>query len=217
MVPGEPRVAFEDLGGVLLTVEGAAWPADTAALAPGVTALYVTVQNAGERPLLVSRRGFALQGASGRRYPALPPAGVPVREGDRAETVVQPVFGPSDPGDGHGDGQDDGLRPLPPAPPPVPQLSRRETSFPYGRFEFKERPVAAAVRRHEPAARALPEGTLARGETIAGFVYFDAAAVEAEQRLLLEAAVAEPQPDSALRIARATIPLRVQPSSRFSR
>jgi hypothetical protein len=212
VVPGAPSVAFQEVSGVMLTVEAGAWPRDGAALAPGVTALYVTMQNGGERPLLLSRRAFALQGASGRRYPALPPPGVAVRDGDRDQTVVQPVFGDADPAAG-------GLRPLPAGPQPMPQVSPRETSFPYGPgLEFRARAVPAEALRRQPVARALPEGTLARGEAAAGFVYFDSAAVASERRLLFEATVVEAEAVDAVRVARATIPLRVEgAASHFSR
>jgi hypothetical protein len=202
-LPDRKEAAIEDQGGVRMTIDGDSWPSDTIPLGHGVTPVLVTIDNHSGGPVLVRREDFALQGDSGHRYAALPPAEVLVPGSDKPVTIPELLLTPAE------SMPRDHMRPLPPGPNPVADLSRWETSFPYNPYFFKGVTIGPEVRKQQPLARALPEGTLPDGARAAGFVYF--AAAPSERRALFEAQLlknADTSPNGGVGVARATIPMR---------
>src|SRR4051812_36987959 len=81
-LPDRKAAAVQDQGGVRMTIDGDSWPSDLVPLGQGVTPVLVTIDNHSGGPVQVRREDFALQGESGQRYTALPPAEVPVPGSD---------------------------------------------------------------------------------------------------------------------------------------
>ncbi len=71
--PGSEKTALVGVAGVRVAVAPDAWKGDPNNLAEVFTPLYVTLENASGKPVRVSYADFALSGASGFRYAAIPP------------------------------------------------------------------------------------------------------------------------------------------------
>src|SRR5215471_20972410 len=71
--PGNDKAALVDVAGIRLSVAPDAWKGDPSNLTEVFTPLYVTIENASGKPLRISFADFALSGASGFRYAAIPP------------------------------------------------------------------------------------------------------------------------------------------------
>jgi hypothetical protein len=71
--PGTRSGAFTEVEGVRVTVDGTSWQGDPYDLGDTLTPILVTIENHSNVPIRVSYRDFALVGATGFRYAALPP------------------------------------------------------------------------------------------------------------------------------------------------
>jgi hypothetical protein len=202
--PEQPSAAVADAGGVRLLVEGDAWPGKSAALARGVSAILVIVENRGDHPVVINRDDFVLQGTRGERFTTIAPSRVPAAGPSEPVPVPEAVFS-----------DEPSARGNPVSPPPGPNqvnsLSRVETSFPQSPLDFRTATVTPQSFRHDIESRALAEGTLAPGQKSAGFVYF-AGGLGGERQLTFQARV-EKKPHGGghpVDVAMANIPLRVQ-------
>ena len=199
--PEQPSAAEANVGGVRLLVEGDAWPGKSATLARGVSAILVIVENHGDRPVVIRRDDFALQGAAGERFATIAPSQVPAAGPQEPIPVPAPVFSADEADRSHA------ISPAP-GPNPVNSLSRVETSFPQNPLVFRTAVVTPQSFRHDIESRALAEGTLVPGQKRAGFVYF-AGGLGGERQLTFEARVQKPG-GHPFDVALADIPLRVK-------
>ena len=71
--PGNDKAALVDVAGIRLAISPDDWKGDPSNLTEVFTPLYVTIENASGKPLRISYADFALSGASGFRYAAIPP------------------------------------------------------------------------------------------------------------------------------------------------
>jgi hypothetical protein len=200
--PDQPSAAEARVGGVRLLVDGDAWPGKSAALARGVSAILVIVENHSDRPVEVRRDDFALQGASGERFTTVAPSEVPAAGPPEPIPVPTPVFSgePVEP---------NSISP-PPGPNRVVDLSRVETSFPQNPLDVRTAIVSPQSFRRDLESRALAEGTLIPGQKRAGFVYF-VGGLGGEDHVTLEARLQKPGPGGRpFDVAMADIPLRVK-------
>jgi hypothetical protein len=201
--PELPSAAEANVGGVRLLVEGDAWPGKAATLARGVSAILVVVENRGDRPVVIRRDDFALQGAYGERFATIAPSQVPAAGPQDPIPVPAPVFSVD---------EADRSNVISPAPGPNPagSLSRVETSFPENPLVFRTAVITPQSFRHDIESRALSEGTLVPGQRWAGFVYF-AGGLAGERQLTFEARVHKPGAGGRpFDVAMADIPLRVK-------
>jgi hypothetical protein len=184
-------------------VEGDAWPGRSAALARGVSAILVIVENHGNRPVVIHRDDFALQGARGERFASIPPSQVPAAGPSKPIPLPEPVFSraPID---------ERQLISPPPGPNQVSSLSRVETSFPQNPLDFRTATVSPESFRRDIETRALAEGALPPGQKRAGFIYF-AGGLGGERQLTFEARLEKSrEAGRPFDVALANIPLRVQ-------
>lgn len=198
-----PGAAEANVGGVRLLVEGDAWPGKSATLASGVSAILVVVENRGDRPVVIRRDDFALQGASGERFATIAPSQVPLAGPQDPVPVPVPTFSTD---------QADRSNAISPSPSPnrAGTLARMETSFPDNPLVFRTATIAPQSFRHDIESRALTEGTLIPGQKRAGFVYF-AGGLAGERQLTFEARVQKPGAGGRpFDVAMADIPLRVK-------
>ncbi len=70
---GTETTAYAERSGVRVWVDGAAWNSDPWNLAEWMTPVNVSVENKSDRQIRVAYADFTLVGASGFRYPAIPP------------------------------------------------------------------------------------------------------------------------------------------------
>lgn len=170
MLPAPREGARASAAGVTLTAEVDAWTGVPENLEQEVIPVLVTITNEGTRPLRIRYNEFRLEGAAGRRYAAIPPF-------DVRGTVSEPVDGFAYPYDGFA---------------VAPYLRRWYPAFsPFdGAFAldpvYYDRYYPRFVRVRLPTGdmiqKALPEGVLAPGGRITGFLYFEE--LEGEERLV---------------------------------
>jgi hypothetical protein len=82
--------AVEEIGGVRMVVGEDVWPGKVK-ISGSVTPLDVTVENHGQRPLLIRYGKFTLIGPEGQRFPAIPPFQV---KGSVKEPAVAESYAP---------------------------------------------------------------------------------------------------------------------------
>ncbi len=201
--PDQPAAAEANVGGVRLLVEGDAWPGRSATLAHGVSAILVIVENRGDRPVVIRRDDFALQGEGGERFATIAPSQVPLAGPREPIPVPEPVLSENPEGRSH-------LISPAPGPNQAGSMSRVETAFPDSPLDFRAATITPQSFRHDIESRALTEGTLVPGQKRAGFVYF-AGGLGGERRLTFEARVQKRRGGARpFDVAMAEIPLRVK-------
>jgi hypothetical protein len=201
--PEQPSAAVAEVGGVRLLVEGDGWPGQSTTLARGVSAVLVIVENQSNRPVVIHRDDFALQGAGGERFATIAPAEVPAAGPSQPVPLPEAVFSSAPIAERR-------VISPPPGPNEVNSLSRVETSFPQNPLDFRTATVTPKNFRRDIETRALVEGTLAPGQKRAGFVYF-AGGLGGERQLTFEARLEKTREGGRpFDIAMANIPLRVQ-------
>ncbi len=176
-IPDAPGAAAAEDSGVRVAAEANDWTASPADLAERLTPIKVRIVNHSGGPIDILYQQFALVGARGHRYEPLPP--LPV-EG-QAGPAVHPVYAASSffvAPKLHG-----AYPSLDPWSAPLP----RDDDFyarQYGRWE-KDLPTRPMRRM------ALPEGVLADGGEISGFLYFENA-TRREKRVTFHADIDQP-------------------------
>jgi hypothetical protein len=156
----EVALAAREVAGVGVAVIDAAWDGYPASAAGAVTPIQITLRNGSGKPLLVRWRDFTVIGASGQRYPALPP--VPPEPPRAGMQVFAPVFSAY----GFGVSQDFALYfpTFPTAYDPLP-LDRAAQRAAYAAWP-------AGLPTQDIREHALPEGVLEHHGTITGYLYF---------------------------------------------
>ena len=160
MVPGAPGAAFQIVDGVRCSADAAAWEGRPGAVPSFVLPVKVRIVNASGTPIRLLDQDFALVGSSGRKYQPIP---VLSSDPDPAASSVYPIYASSKfyvSARYH-----DVYQSLEAWPEP---LGRNDSFYErqYRRWGG-ERPLREVVRM------ALPEGVLADGGTISGFLYFE--------------------------------------------
>lgn len=179
---GEDFAAVASVAGVKVTVDADAWYGQPRKL-DTVVPLELTIENRSGRPLRVRYREMALVGPHGSRFAALPPLSI------NGTALVSSPFEDSDSPAGIGGS---GLNPMPLEGPLDPGFAYDGyyVSPTYGTFWRRPAPwrgpFAAdplyydtwssrwpvALPTEDMVAKALPEGVLAHGGRVSGFVYF---------------------------------------------
>jgi hypothetical protein len=164
-VPGLENAASASHAGVNVVAQSNAWHGD-AQIEAVLTPLRVTIENRGARPVAIRYANLALVGEDGTRYTALTPRNI--AGGAPALRDYVPVHRPGFEYYGYG------YTPL--HDPTYPPL------FPYGRSVHyepgfshmaHERWTLVELPTEEMLIAALPEGDLAPGARVTGFVYFE--------------------------------------------
>jgi hypothetical protein len=194
VVPGAPTVAFDERGGVRVSVNGDDWKGDPGDLADHLTPLKIRVVNRSGQALQILYERFSLVGANGRTYRPLPV--VPLLHDGGGAPRLLPIF--SSANFFVGPRYRDVYPSLNAWPDPLP----RDDTF-YQR-QFRRwgtmHPTAQMQRS------ALPEGVLGDGGEMSGFLYFENA-TRHEDRLRFKAEIDEGR-DGQL-VANIELPLRV--------
>lgn len=163
-VPGAPAYAASEVDGVRIAAAGDDWSGRPVDLGRQMTPVKVRIINHSGRPLRVLYEDLMLDGGRGHRYRPLPV--VPIDHDARA--TLEPTFGAEKffVGPRYHDV-------YPSLPPWERQLPRDEAFYQnqYGRWP-------GALPTPEMKRMALPEGVLADGGQITGFVYFEDATAE---------------------------------------
>jgi hypothetical protein len=172
----DPAAAVTEQAGVRLVADGAAWEGHPSNLERRLTPVEVRLENSGERPLRVRYEQFGLLGGSRFQYTALTPGGLKEAGNARGHCVaaMDPLYwhntwgwrGPL------GWRRPWGLGPFygPFAPP----------------YFAPSVPCDEPLPTQDMLKQALPEGTLAPGGSISGFLYFQGIA-EREHQVTLQA------------------------------
>lgn len=193
-VPGAENYAFVEVAGVRLWANGAAWDGAPASLPEVMTPVAVTIENRAGRKVRLTTKDFSLSGSSGMHYAALPPFPADVRgEAPRPFEVVWADYHPAAP-----------VRPGPPPARPGPPhhfwvvrpSGHLHLGLPVWPFAWLWWDAAyhhrwystwpAALPSQDMLRRALPDGVLDDGGTVAGFVYFQQVGREAVVNLEFE-------------------------------
>ena len=160
VVPGAPETATAEREGIRVSADGDDWSAPPADLARRLTPVKVRILNHSGAPVLIEYRQFTLVGAHGHVYRAIPP--VPIEHQADAGTI-EPVYAASNFFVGPR------FHDVYPTLAAWSQPLDREgdTSAEQYRLWGRDLPTRA-IRR-----MGLPEGVLADGGEISGFLYFE--------------------------------------------
>ncbi|ADO68558.1 hypothetical protein [Stigmatella aurantiaca] len=157
----EPNAAVTEQAGIKLVADGAAWKGQPGNLDQRLTPVEVRLENLGNRPLRIRYEQFGLMGGSRFEYTALPP--LSLKEATESEPLCSVPAVPLHWHASWGWRRGMGLRPWGLGPFYDP---------------FYDPNYTRAIRCHEPLPtqdmlkKALPEGTLAPGGSVSGFLYF---------------------------------------------
>jgi len=160
VVPGAPSAAFAEEAGIRIAADGDDWTGRPADLPERFTPVKVRIVNRSGKPLLLLDERFSLAGRHGHKYRPLPvipidaPASVgplrPIYAADRF--FVAPRF-------------HDVYPSLLPWSEPLPRTAQL--------YERQYHRWAGDLPTREMRRMALPEGVLADGGQISGFLYFE--------------------------------------------
>jgi len=176
---GRSSLAVERRSGVTVTADGSVWDSSPENLATELTPLWVTLHNDTGRSLRVQYDEFTLRGASGAIYRALAPYVLPASRS-------RPVFQVQDGGDF------DKFHVAAYLAPFYPWLPVWNGPLPYGP-SISSVAVRPGLPTDSMLERALPEGVLANGGSVSGFLYFQKVDVR-ESRATFQAGLQEPTP-----------------------
>jgi hypothetical protein len=194
VVPGAPETATAEREGVRVSADGDDWSASPADLPEHLTPVKVRIVNHSGAPVLIEYRQFSLLGGRGRVYHAIPP--VPLEHAEGAATI-EPVYAASN------------FFVAPRFHDVYPTLAAwsqpldRDGDPSAERYQLWGRDLPTrAIRR-----LGLPEGVLADGGEISGFLYFENA-TKRERRLTLRADIDGAQDGD--RLTKIELPFQVQ-------
>lgn len=196
-VPGAPATASEEVGGVRVSADGDDWDARPDDLPARLTPVKVRIINHSGAPALIEYERFKLVGAHGRVYKAIPLLPVEENKPLDGEGTIHPVYSASK------------FFVAPRYHEVYPTLSawsqplaREDTSFGARYRLWGDDLPSRAMQR-----MGLPEGVLADGGEISGFLYFENA-TKHESRLSFQADIDDEQ--SGNQLADIAIPFRVR-------
>jgi hypothetical protein len=160
VISGAPDAAFQVVDGVRCSADAAAWEGRPGEVPGFVLPVKVRIVNTSGTAIRLLDQDFALVGSSGRKYQPIPVLSV---EPDPEATSVDPLYASTKfyvaPR------YHDIYQSLEAWPAPL----GRNDSF----YERQYRRWGGDRPRHEVVRMALPEGVLADGGTISGFLYFE--------------------------------------------
>jgi len=158
--PGVGLGATATQAGVTVEARTGAWDGTPANLKSHVTPVLVTITNGSTVPLRVRYNELWLMAADGQRFPAIPPYDVQGTATQRVTAYAYPVTG---------------FTVAPYLSTYYPGLTPVTTAWAYDPLYYGA-PVTALRQLQLPTAdmvqKALPEGWLAPGGSVGGFVYF---------------------------------------------
>jgi hypothetical protein len=195
VIPGAPETATAEREGVRVSADGDDWAAAPADLPTRLTPVKVRILNHSGAPVLIAYRQFALVGAHGHLYRAIPP--VPLEHAEGSGGTIEPVYAASNffvaPR----------LHDVYPTLAAWSQPLDRDGDTSAERYQLWGRDLPTrAIRR-----MGIPEGVLADGGEISGFLYFENA-TRRESRLTFRADIDGAQ--SGDRLTKIELPFRVQ-------
>jgi len=186
--------AVMNVKGVRLLARGGAWRGTPANLGADVTPIEVRIENASGKPIRVLYERFALVAGDGRTFYPLPL--LPLAAGTAKMPAVQPAYA------------DDHFF-------VAPRLRTAYVTLPVWGHTLPQDESLYRLdyqkwNQHLPTPNiideGLPEGVLANGGTVSGFLYFDGEA-RGEHDLVFQADVEDSDGDA--RVALITIPFRL--------
>ncbi|HVZ89301.1 MAG TPA: hypothetical protein VHG72_20205 [Polyangia bacterium] len=197
VIPGVPEAAAAEVGGLRLSADGDDWSANPADLSEHLTPVKVRIVNHSGEPAVIAYDRFKLVGGHGHVYRAIPVVPLEHRTPPDGARTIEPVYAASN---FFVAGRYHDLYPTLAAwPRPVDRDERAEEEN--YRLWGPQMPTRTMQRM------GLPEGVLADGGEISGFLYFENA-TKHEGHLTLRADIDDaPTGD---RLARIEIPFRVQ-------
>jgi hypothetical protein len=197
VIPGAPETATAEREGVRVSADGDDWTASPADLPARLTPVKVRIRNHSGSPVLIEYRQFTLVGARGHLYRAIPPVPLEHAEGSGAAGTIEPVYAASN------------FFVAPRFHDVYPTLAAwsqpldREGDASAERYQLWGHDLPTrAIRR-----MGLPEGVLADGGEISGFLYFENA-TKRESRLTLRADIDGAKGGD--RLTKIEIPFQVQ-------
>lgn len=177
-IPGAPEAAADQQAGVRVSAEGNDWNSVPADLPGRLTPVKVRIVNHSGVPIEILYQQFALKGAHGRVYQPIPLLPVDHQHPIDGAGTVNPIYSASSFYVGSK------FHDIYPSLPAWPQPLARDDGFydrQYQRWD-KDLPTHAMQRM------GLPEGVLADGGEISGFLYFENA-TRKENRLTFQAGI----------------------------
>jgi hypothetical protein len=193
--PGAPRIAYDEQRGVEVLADGDAWRGDPRDLEDVMTPISVTIRNHRERPIRISYQEFALQTPSGARLNPLPPFSMRAPGPARTAVVSSPLFA------------FDRFYVAPYYRSFYPTMQSWWRTYPYDAGFHHHAYVQWRVQlpTEDMLRAALPEGVIAPGGSVSGFLYFPDVARRAQGVFTLRAEF--PEEDSTQSLASVRIPL----------
>lgn len=177
-IPDVPGAAAAEDSGVRVSAEANDWSAAPEDLAERLTPIKVRLINHSGHPIEVLYQQFALLGGHGHRYQPLPPA--PIDQGERPP-AVHPVYSAENffvaPK----------LHDVYPSLDPWSAPLARDDDFYTRQYQRWDHDLPSRPMRR----MALPEGVLADGGEISGFLYFENA-TRKEKKVTFHADIAQP-------------------------
>jgi hypothetical protein len=198
VVPGAPEAAAEEIQGLRVSADGDDWTGPPVDLSTRLTPVKVRIVNHSGAPAVIEYERFRLIGGHGHVYRAIPPIPVDHRTPlDRVGTIV-PVYAASN------------FYVAPRLHDIYPTLAA--WSRPLARDEGAPSTGLYRLWSEDLPTRAmqrmsLPEGVLADGGEISGFLFFENA-TKRESRLIFRADIDDEEHGD--RLAKIEIPFRVQ-------
>ena len=197
LVPGTQEAAVAADAGVEVSANGADWRGRPENLEERLTPVRVRIVNHSGRPIELLYERFTLTGRTGRRYRALPPVPIDHQRPIDAVGTVRPIFATS------GFYVAQRYRDIYPSLTPWRRPLSRDAS--YSETQYQRWPENLPTR--EMQRLSLPEGVLADGGEISGFLFFEDA-TQHEARLMFQAALDDGEQGGT--VAAVEIPFRVQ-------
>lgn len=177
-IPDLPGAAAAEDSGVRVAAEANEWSAAPEDLPERLTPIKVRLINHSGHPIEVLYQQFALVGAHGHRYQPLPPA--PIGEGERTR-AIHPVYSAENffvaPR----------LHDVYPSLDPWSAPLARDDDFYTRQYQRWQDDLPSRPMRR----MALPEGVLADGGEISGFLYFENA-TRKEKKVTFQAEIDQP-------------------------
>jgi hypothetical protein len=197
VVPGAPDAALDHTNGVEVSADGDDWEGRPADLPERLTPVKVRIVNHSGRPLEILYERFMLAGTHGHRYQPLPPVPIDHRKPLDGAGTVSPIFAAESffVARRYGD-----------VYPSLPAWSQPLPRAPgFAERQFARWPQNLPTR--EMQRLSLPEGVLADGGEVAGYLFFEDA-TRHESRLAFKASLDDG--DGQGSVAEIDIPFRVE-------
>lgn len=195
VIPGAPGAAVAESAGIRISADGEDWNGRPTDLDERLIPLKVRIVNHSGRPIEILYERFALTGHQGRTYQPLPPVSIDHDQPEDSRSVVQPIYAAERFFVARR------YKDVYPSLPPWGRPIARNTQF--SERQYKRWPEDLPTR--EMKRLGLPEGVLADGGAISGYLFFEDA-TRHEAKLTFKAALEDGQSS----VADIEIPFRVE-------